>query len=114
MTSAPVASNAVISSAAMSPATMSPTAMSRAAISPDIISPTIKKVVRWIEWGLIFDALITNLLRGDWDYLPYAPWRVGIAILAMGAFGTQLMPTHLSLPKSAAKTLRKRRCVVWV
>ncbi|MEL7332456.1 MAG: sensor histidine kinase [Cyanobacteria bacterium J06560_2] len=56
------------------------------------ISPKIIRILRWIEWLLLFDCAVTNLIRADLDYLPYACWRIGLCLSALAAFSLIRLP----------------------
>lgn len=66
------------------------------------VSPNVEKILRWIEWGLLFNCLVDNLLRNDLPYLSGAYWRIGLCLIALGAFSVIRLPTHSSLPRRRA------------
>ncbi|MBE9061522.1 sensor histidine kinase [cf. Phormidesmis sp. LEGE 11477] len=66
-----------------------------------VVSPSIRKILRWIEWSLLFQCGVSNLLRADLDYLPSAYLRVSFCLLALLAFS--LIP----LPVSHSPTRRR-------
>ncbi|MEL6555244.1 MAG: sensor histidine kinase [Cyanobacteria bacterium J06621_11] len=61
------------------------------------IAPKLKKILRWIEWALIFDSVVTNTLRVDLSVLPFAHLRIIVGLSALAAFSLILLPTHFAL-----------------
>ncbi|MEL7356487.1 MAG: hypothetical protein AAFN40_07975 [Cyanobacteria bacterium J06560_6] len=61
------------------------------------ISIKIVRILRWIEWVLLFDCAVSNLIRADLDYLPYAYLRIGLSLAALAAFSLIRLPTDKSI-----------------
>ena len=57
----------------------------------------LKKILRWIEWALIFDSAVTNTLRADLSVLPFAELRIIVSLSLLSAFSCILLPTRFSL-----------------
>ncbi|MEM9947867.1 MAG: sensor histidine kinase [Cyanobacteria bacterium P01_D01_bin.36] len=68
------------------------------------ISTKIVKILRWIEWVLLFDCAVTNFLRVDLGYIPYAHWRIVLCLLALAAFSL--------IPLPAARSLKYKRTYI--
>ncbi|MEO0884817.1 MAG: hypothetical protein AAFY54_02650 [Cyanobacteria bacterium J06648_10] len=61
------------------------------------ISIKIVRILRWIEWVLLFDCAVSNLIRADLDCLPYAYLRIGLSLAALAAFSLIRLPTDKSI-----------------
>ena len=66
------------------------------------VSAKIVKILRWIEWVLLFDCVVTNILRSDLDYLPYAHLRIGLCLSTLAAYSLIRLPTSQSLSRKRA------------
>ena len=60
------------------------------------ISPKIKKILRWIEWALILNSIVSNSLRADLGRLPFAEIRIILGLSLLATFSCILLPTHFS------------------